>query len=82
MNNYTNTCFRKCGVVVCNACSMQRFLLPAQSSKPLRVCNKCYDELAKSSNNADFSSRGKFYFFSLNNFYFKTNQKNSIMIYA
>ena len=36
---------------------MQRFLLPAQSSKPLRVCDQCYDELAKSSNNAGFSSK-------------------------
>jgi len=48
---------RKCGKVVCNGCSMQRFLLPAQSSKPLRVCDQCYDELAKSSNNAGFSSK-------------------------
>jgi len=44
---------RKCGVVCCNACSSKRFLLPAQSSKPLRVCMTCYDEL--SSQSADHS---------------------------
>ena len=38
---------RKCGVVCCNTCSSKRFLLPAQSSKPLRVCLTCYDELAR-----------------------------------
>ena len=38
---------RKCGVVCCNPCSSKRFLLPAQSSKPLRVCMSCYDELAR-----------------------------------
>jgi len=47
---------RKCGVVVCNGCSARRVLLPAQSSKPLRVCNSCFDEFSKSSNNANFSS--------------------------
>jgi len=40
---------RKCGVVCCNACSSKRFLLPAQSSKPLRVCMTCYDELSSQS---------------------------------
>eukprot|EP00092_Neocalanus_flemingeri_P066710 GFUD01081306.1.p1 GENE.GFUD01081306.1~~GFUD01081306.1.p1 ORF type:complete len:264 (+),score=92.60 GFUD01081306.1:106-897(+) len=40
---------RKCGVVCCNTCSSKRFLLPAQSSKPLRVCMSCYDELAMQS---------------------------------
>jgi len=44
---------RKCGVVCCNACSSKRFLLPAQSSKPLRVCMTCFDEL--SSQSADHS---------------------------
>jgi len=37
---------RKCGMVCCNLCSSKRFLLPAQGSKPLRVCLSCYDELA------------------------------------
>ncbi|XP_054708198.1 pleckstrin homology domain-containing family F member 2-like [Uloborus diversus] len=36
---------RKCGAVVCNSCSNKKFLLPAQSSKPLRVCLSCYDTL-------------------------------------
>lgn len=38
---------RKCGAVVCNPCSNKKFLLPAQSSKPLRVCLSCYDTLTK-----------------------------------
>merc|ERR1712210_275509 len=40
---------KKGGVVCCNACSSKRFLLPAQSSKPLRVCMTCYDELSSES---------------------------------
>jgi len=40
---------RKCGLVCCNPCSSKRILLPAQSSKPLRVCNTCYDEQATQS---------------------------------
>jgi len=40
---------RKCGVVCCNTCSSKRFLLPVQSSKPLRVCLSCYDTLARQS---------------------------------
>jgi hypothetical protein len=39
---------RKCGQVVCSPCSSKRFLLPAQSSKPIRVCTSCYDELSTS----------------------------------
>ncbi|XP_024083397.1 pleckstrin homology domain-containing family F member 2 [Cimex lectularius] len=38
---------RKCGVVVCGPCSNKKFLLPSQSSKPLRVCLQCYDALSK-----------------------------------
>lgn len=38
---------RKCGAVVCNPCSNKKFLLPAQSSKPLRVCLSCYDTLSQ-----------------------------------
>jgi len=37
---------RKCGLVCCGACSSKKILLPDQSSKPLRVCDSCYDELA------------------------------------
>ena len=40
---------RKCGVVCCNTCSSKRFLLPAQSSKPLRVCMTCFEELTMQS---------------------------------
>lgn len=37
---------RKCGAVVCGTCSNRKFLLPYQSSKPLRVCISCYDALS------------------------------------
>lgn len=40
---------RKCGTVVCGPCSNRKFLLPAQSSKPLRVCLTCYDALSRAS---------------------------------
>ncbi|XP_067135911.1 pleckstrin homology domain-containing family F member 2-like isoform X2 [Centruroides vittatus] len=43
---------RKCGAVVCNPCSSKKFLLPTQSSKPLRVCLHCYDTLSKSKSDA------------------------------
>jgi transcription elongation factor Elf1 len=39
---------RNCGVVVCGSCSKNRFLLPNQSSKPVRVCNACFETLGKS----------------------------------
>ncbi len=35
---------------MCGACSTKRFLLPQQSSKPLRVCNKCYSQLTNEEN--------------------------------
>lgn len=38
---------RKCGAVVCGPCSNKRYLLPSQSSKPLRVCLNCYDTLSR-----------------------------------
>lgn len=37
---------RKCGMVVCGSCSNKRWLLPQQSSKPLRVCLACYNKLS------------------------------------
>ena len=37
---------RKCGSVVCGGCSTQHFLLPQISSKPLCVCDRCYDKLS------------------------------------
>ncbi|XP_065290098.1 pleckstrin homology domain-containing family F member 2-like isoform X2 [Dermacentor albipictus] len=40
---------RKCGTVVCGPCSNRKFLLPAQSTKPLRVCLTCYDALSRAS---------------------------------
>lgn len=36
---------RKCGFVVCGPCSEKRYLLPSQSSKPVRVCEFCYIQL-------------------------------------
>ncbi|XP_037938405.1 pleckstrin homology domain-containing family F member 1 homolog [Teleopsis dalmanni] len=38
---------RNCGAVVCGPCSSKKFLLPQQSSKPLRVCTACYERLSK-----------------------------------
>ena len=43
---------RKCGSVVCASCSSQKFLMPAQSSKPLRVCDPCYATLSKTETTA------------------------------
>ncbi|KAJ8411630.1 hypothetical protein AAFF_G00164380 [Aldrovandia affinis] len=37
---------RKCGFVVCGTCSEKKFLLPSQSSKPVRVCEFCYEQLS------------------------------------
>ncbi|XP_060536077.1 pleckstrin homology domain-containing family F member 2 isoform X1 [Cylas formicarius] len=51
---------RKCGAVVCGPCSNKRFLLPNQSSKPLRVCLNCYEILtsAKTNNSVDSGHKG------------------------
>jgi len=38
---------RKCGLVVCGPCSNKKFMLPHQSTKPLRVCLTCYDLLSR-----------------------------------
>ncbi|XP_066264794.1 pleckstrin homology domain-containing family F member 2-like isoform X3 [Branchiostoma lanceolatum] len=38
---------RNCGRVVCGACSSKKYLLPHMSSKPLRVCLTCFDNLSK-----------------------------------
>lgn len=40
---------RHCGIVCCNACSNKRWLLPKQSSKPIRVCLTCYHKLSQES---------------------------------
>lgn len=37
---------RNCGYVVCGDCSKRKFLLPAQSDEPMRVCNVCYQTLS------------------------------------
>lgn len=34
--------------MVCGQCSKNKFLIPNQSAKPVRVCNACYDKLGKS----------------------------------
>ncbi|CAH1987670.1 unnamed protein product [Acanthoscelides obtectus] len=47
---------RKCGAVVCGPCSNKRFLLPSQSSKPLRVCLHCYNALTAASQKNQNSS--------------------------
>lgn len=41
---------RNCGAVVCGPCSSKKFLLPQQSTKPVRVCLDCYDSLSQSKN--------------------------------
>lgn len=41
---------RKCGAVVCQKCSSKKFLLQSQSSKPLRVCDGCYNVLTATPN--------------------------------
>ena len=38
---------RNCGDVVCGQCSKNKFLIPNQSSKPVRVCNASYEKLGK-----------------------------------
>ena len=34
---------RMCGFVVCNACSSRKCKIEHQSSRPLRVCDHCYE---------------------------------------
>lgn len=35
---------------MCGPCSSKKFLLPSQSTKPVRVCLDCYDSLSQSKN--------------------------------
>lgn len=44
---------RKCGIVCCNSCSNKRWMLRQQSSKPLRVCQSCYDVLSAAESGRD-----------------------------
>ncbi|RUS86393.1 hypothetical protein EGW08_005843 [Elysia chlorotica] len=37
---------RHCGIVACNSCTSKRWLLPEQSTKPIRVCLTCYQKLS------------------------------------
>lgn len=46
---------RKCGGVICGACSTKRFLLPQQSSKPLRICDKCYSQITNEEKSRDIA---------------------------
>ncbi|UYV84806.1 PLEKHF2 [Cordylochernes scorpioides] len=48
---------RKCGDVVCGGCSNKKFLIPSMSSKPLRVCDSCYDSLGSKTTQAPMASR-------------------------
>ncbi|KAL8614102.1 Pleckstrin y domain-containing F member 2 [Nucella lapillus] len=43
---------RHCGIVACKACSSKRWLLPQQSSRPLRVCLTCYHKLSAKNSQA------------------------------
>ncbi|XP_018496754.1 pleckstrin homology domain-containing family F member 2 [Galendromus occidentalis] len=47
---------RKCGCVVCANCSQHKFMLPAQSSKPVRVCDCCYSSLSMGKGEVDLST--------------------------
>uniref|UniRef100_A0A8C4QMC3 Pleckstrin homology domain containing, family F (with FYVE domain) member 2 n=1 Tax=Eptatretus burgeri TaxID=7764 RepID=A0A8C4QMC3_EPTBU len=47
---------RKCGFVVCAACSEHRHLIPQQSSRPLRVCQPCYEDLSANSHNSSHNT--------------------------
>lgn len=38
---------RNCGLVICGNCSKQKFLIPSISSKPVRVCDKCFADLCQ-----------------------------------
>lgn len=49
---------RNCGAVVCGSCSSKKFLLPHQSTKPLRVCLACYEHLSKTPKTEKSSSMG------------------------
>ncbi|KYQ89256.1 pleckstrin (PH) domain-containing protein [Tieghemostelium lacteum] len=40
---------RRCGLLVCGDCSSNKYKLPISDFKPVRVCNKCYDELISGS---------------------------------
>ncbi|KAK3102763.1 hypothetical protein FSP39_013753 [Pinctada imbricata] len=55
---------RSCGMVVCKECSKNKWLLPQQSSKPLRVCLTCYQRLSQSKNATPFG--GGMYIKNLN----------------
>lgn len=48
---------RKCGFVVCNGCSTKRAVIPYQSSKPIRVCDSCYDSIQGNPNSIERVSR-------------------------
>ncbi|KAJ8049790.1 Pleckstrin-likey domain-containing family F member 2 [Holothuria leucospilota] len=37
---------RKCGYVICSSCSTKRYLLPQIASRPIRVCDTCYNTLS------------------------------------
>lgn len=49
---------RNCGAVVCGPCSSKKYLLPQQSSKPVRVCLDCYDSLSQTKTEQTKSSVG------------------------
>ncbi|XP_014056382.2 pleckstrin homology domain-containing family F member 2 isoform X1 [Salmo salar] len=52
---------RKCGYVVCGPCSDKKFLLPSQSSKPVRVCEFCYLQLASAGGGTGLGPRSDSY---------------------
>ncbi|CAK9300931.1 unnamed protein product [Gordionus sp. m RMFG-2023] len=69
---------RNCGLVVCNMCANKKFLLPHQSSHPLRVCLTCYDRLSKTiDRELDPTGANKSFTTSLNQSKNDANNSNS-----
>jgi len=50
---------RNCGLIVCDGCSKKRFLLPHLDSKPVRVCDACYNKLTNSPTDSRSNHRDK-----------------------
>jgi len=47
---------RRCGSVVCGGCSKNRIIILAQSNKPVRVCETCYEKSTNHLNRSKKSS--------------------------
>ncbi len=45
LKNIISFILRKCGHIVCNDCSKNKFVLQSQSKEPVRVCDNCFAHL-------------------------------------